>query len=137
MTLHLPHSNPAAAASPFNAEGVDTMLDEGGRLPTGKRRHTARVRNALSETVLAWLQGRNDDTPAGHLAGLIKGALSARFGGRHMHRNETHMNRGAGRIWWYWPALATTAVIAIGTVIFVVSASGVGAGISLMLRELI
>ena len=137
MTLHLPNSNLMAAASSLDAEGVDSMLNEGGRMQTGKLRRAARERSALTETVLAWLQGRGADSPARRLSGLIKGVWSTRFGGRHMHRNETHMNRGIGRIWWYWPALATTAITAIVMVILAISASGMGADISLMLRKLI
>lgn len=51
--------------------------------------------------------------------------------------NETHMNRGPGRIWWHTPAVATTVSLAIGALIFLICISAFGADISLMLRKLI
>jgi hypothetical protein len=63
--------------------------------------------------------------------------LQSRTGGRELHRNETHLNRGRGRIWFYWPAIAAAAGLAVGGVILAMSDSVIGANISLMLRKLI
>ncbi len=51
--------------------------------------------------------------------------------------NETHMNRVPGKAWWHTPAVATTASLAIGALIFLISISAFGADVSLMLRKLI
>ncbi len=51
--------------------------------------------------------------------------------------NETHMNRGPGKVWWHTPVVATTVSLAIGALIFLISISAFGADVSLMLRKLI
>jgi hypothetical protein len=75
--------------------------------------------------------------PGSRLAAYLKTVLLTRFGGRSMHRNETHLNRGHGKLWLYWPVIGATAAVSIGGLIFVFSASGVGSEVALMLRQLI
>jgi hypothetical protein len=59
------------------------------------------------------------------------------IGIQHMYQNETHMNRSAGNIWWYWPAIMFTSAISITVLIYLTSVSHMGAGIALMLHKLI
>ncbi len=71
------------------------------------------------------------------LTATMLAILQSRTGGREMHRNETHMNRGIGRIWLYWPALLATTILAVGGLILAMSDSGIGTNVSFMLRKLI
>ena len=54
-----------------------------------------------------------------------------------MNPNETHLNRFTGNIWWYWPAVMTTASFTIMASIYLVSISQTGASIAFMLHKLI
>lgn len=54
-----------------------------------------------------------------------------------MYQNQTHMNRSAGTIWWYWPALTSASAMSITVLIYLTSVSHMGAGIALMLHKLI
>jgi hypothetical protein len=54
-----------------------------------------------------------------------------------MYQNETHMNRSAGNIWWYWPVVMSASAMSITVLIYLTSVSHMGAGIALMLHKLI
>jgi hypothetical protein len=136
--------------------GRDAMLNEGGRsddqrtallpdeLTATHATGSARSGYGLLDSKASTLQ------PAGpiiylksplsfvrQLAVTVMAGLRKRTGGRNMKRKETHMNRGAGRHWFYWPAIVTTTTLAVGTVIYIISGSWMGANISLMFQQLI
>jgi len=111
-----------------DAASVEAMLNESGRAP-------------LRYTNVGTPPGPMEDSgsllPSTRLAAYLKAVLLTRFGGRIMHRNETHLNRGHGKLWLYWPVIGATAAVTIGALIFVISVSGVGSAVALMLRQLI
>jgi hypothetical protein len=54
-----------------------------------------------------------------------------------MNPNETHLNRYVGNNWWYWPAVIASSTTVIMASIYLMSISGTGASVGLMLRKLI
>lgn len=120
-----------------DAASVEAMLSEGAGIQAGipPRKREARYTNV--GTPPGPMEDIGGLLPGTRLLAYLKSVLLTRFGGRIMHRNETHLNRGHGKLWLYWPVLGAMAAVTIGGLIFLISASGVGSAVALMFRQLI
>lgn len=145
----------------LDTSSSDAMLNEGGHIQVDGRREATTVPAGLADAHLAWPEVFGDALPMPRLVGVevALGGLPYRPWDRAavkrladfmeadrlrdrvvfglLPRIDTHMNRVGPNVWWYWPVIAVSAAAAIGGFVFAVSASGLGAGIALMLRQLI
>ncbi|HSC46748.1 MAG TPA: hypothetical protein VLG68_01535 [Gammaproteobacteria bacterium] len=120
-----------------DAASVEAMLNEGAGTQAGIPQRQLKGRYTNIGTPPGPMEDLGGLLPATRLSAYLKAVLLTRFGGRIMHRNETHLNRGHGKLWLYWPVIGATAAVSIGGLIFVISVSGVGSAVALMLRQLI
>jgi hypothetical protein len=120
-----------------DAASVEAMLSEGAGIQAGIPPRNREARYTNVGTPPGPMEDIGGLLPGTRLLAYLKSVLLTRFGGRIMHRNETHLNRGHGKLWLYWPVLGAMAAVSIGGLIFLISASGVGSAVALMFRQLI